>query len=215
MTALRAVAAITGNDANDKALVAVGLPVQRLHFDPLSFTIEVDTDAIPPRITVRAPGLASLDERLDIVENDLSDAETDIVNLDTRLNNAEPYAVAGGAWVVPETFVPGSGTTRALVIGEYQRVNVENYGIGDILELVLPAATADNLGRRLMVADLTGSTIGTGFPEIHILTTGGQAIDALTLPHKLDGTFARISFVAVEITTGVYGWSRESETYAP
>lgn len=137
--------------------------------------------------------------------NEMVDA---IETLSAAVDAVEDYAVAGGRWDMPAVFVGNSGPeTVQPSIGQYVRIDLGLYGAGDVCTVELPTTVADDLGRRIRVAEITGNMIGFNQPELHVTTTGGQTIDGVfLLPYKLTGNRPRATFVS----TGS-GWSLEEE----
>ena len=113
---------------------------------------------------------------------------------------------------MPPRFVFEAAETVQLEFGRFYQINIQTYGAGDILIANLPLVTANDVGRRIGIAEYTGSPVGPGNGEVHITTSGGQVVDlSRTPPLKLAGIRPRIVFVAVTIATDTeWGWAVES-----
>jgi hypothetical protein len=208
MGALRAVVIITGENMVGNSVTMSGAHVQTLHFDPATLTVDRDGDSVPPRVVVRVAG--DLSARIDVVANDLADAQADIVVLQDFRNNAEPYAVAGGLWGGGGNLPVTADHTAEL--GEYVRVDMTGKVAPDVVTITLPPATADNVGRAIKVAEISSGGVDNG-AEMHIVIDGGQSFDAglgatIVVANQVG---SRWSFIAVRLSTGpdVYGYSVE------
>jgi hypothetical protein len=121
-------------------------------------------------------------------------------------------------WDMPAVFVAAGGSeSLALAIGSMHALNLENYGVGDVLTAALPLVVAADVGRRVGVTCGSGASLGIpGSPELHVVTSGGQVIDVGRVPpYSFGGSRPRAVFVAAEMSPGVYGWITECYSAGP
>lgn len=146
-----------------------------------------------------------------IMQTQIASLQEQAATLSGDIAEMRPNAVEGGRWDLSEIFVATSGPeTLSAVIGRYHRIDIGNYGTGDVLTATLPIVDEFNVGRRVSFAELSGNTVGAPSGEINIVTQGGQTIDYLGASYAMTGTYPRATFVAVVDVGPVYGWSLEA-----
>lgn len=192
----RAWTSIAGQSPTGAAASIIGQEALRtVYIDPALGRIAVDTSVTPPRVTITAT-------------TDVSTFADDIIAINDRLTLVEQ----GGRWAVPSITVGVAGPEDvALTLGYFHRLDLTAYAGSGTCTCTLPEVTADDIGRRVAAAEISGELIGPGNVEIEITTFGAQEIDQnRTLPIALAGTRPRIVFVAVAVTETTWGWITES-----
>jgi hypothetical protein len=212
VSSVRAVTTITGFNDAGAPVAAQGEQVRVLHFETGEFSIETDTSVTPARVKVSLKD--AFVAVITALGETVSGLAASVSTLLTFKTSAEPYAIAGGRWTVPEIYVATGGPESIdASFGQFIRANIENYGGGELLTLILPAVTSDDVGKRICFSSIGGPDVGAPNGEIEIMTTGGQAMDSgVAVPFQITGPRPKITLVAVEISTGVYGYSVEQET---
>jgi hypothetical protein len=146
--------------------------------------------------------------RLDL--SSLATATSDLATANERIQLLE----SGGRWAASVAVTPLSAPyALTLEVGRLHRLSLENLSTSDEATITLPAASADNVGRRIGLSIINGLAIGPSDIILSITTTASQVLEGRTLPFAPAGYRPRFVFVAVPIVADIsWGWSLVSYT---